>query len=91
MSTVPDLSLNDRLAAELRTAATRKGLNPAQVARQANLPPLWVHARFSGLSAISVEDLVVLCAAMDVSPLDVLGQILTAGAQPSSPPAVAGT
>lgn len=90
---MPDLTLtlNELLAAELRAHAARNSLSGAQVARNADLPPMYVHRRLSGAASITVEDLVAICEAIGVNPLDVLGQLLAAGAEPAHPPVVAGT
>jgi hypothetical protein len=77
---VPDVLdlVNDAVAAELRAAAARKGISGAQVARNLDLPPMYAHRRFSASVDITVTDLVRICRGIQVEPLDVLAQVLTA-------------
>lgn len=69
--------LNQTVAAELRSAAARRNLSGAQLARNSGLPGMYVHRRLNGTATISVEDLIELSRGIGVEPLDMFAQILT--------------
>lgn len=84
-------TLNDSVAAELRAAAARRSITRAQVARNLDLPTMYVHRRFAANVDISVADLVRLARGIGVEPLDVLAQVLTELEDDDAPADVAAT
>lgn len=70
------LTVNEAVAAELRAAAGRRGVYVPAIALTAGLPDMYVRRRLKAQAQISVEDLVALCVALEVYPLDVLASAL---------------
>lgn len=69
--------MNDAVAAELRAAAARRKASGRELGRRLEIPDMWVSRRMSGTVEISVADLVLLCDAIGVYPLDVMAQALS--------------
>jgi hypothetical protein len=70
------LTVNEAVAAELRAASARRQVSIPQIAVNASMPDKYVRNRLSAAVQISVDDLVTLCAALEIYPLDVLAQAL---------------
>lgn len=91
------LSVNEAVAAELRAAAARRQQTVPQIAVTASMPDKYVRARLNAAVQISLEDLVAICAALKVYPLDVLAQALAGtgrladDAPSEAPPAAVGS
>jgi hypothetical protein len=76
------LAINDRIAAELRSAIAYRSESGASVARALGVDPLWVTRRLSGTTAISVEDLFCICHAIGAVPLDVVASAMVGPTAP---------
>lgn len=91
------LTVNEAVAAELRASAARRQKSIPQIAVDASMPDKAVRARMNGAVAISIEDLVAICAAIETYPIDVLAQALAGTGRldvapvPDEPAAVGGS
>lgn len=65
-------TVNESVAAELRVASARTQTTAAGIAEQIDQNAMWVSRRLRGVVDLTVEDVVSICRAMNVDPVDLL-------------------
>ena len=67
----------EAVATELRAAMARKNLSRRGLAALMGVNSQWVQRRLTGEQSLTVEDVVLICTALDISPLPLLQHALT--------------
>ena len=73
---MPKTPVTEIIASELRAIAARKSLRQSAVAVELGVPTMWLSRRFRGDVSITVDDLVLICGALDVDPAELLASTL---------------